>query len=266
MTLPVSNLFLWVTLLSFTLLLAGTATVLWYMLRLYRNRQDVRRFPMVFASMGFYVAAPVFTNIATVISLFQPIVEVELSLLLVRGLITAVTAVFVVFIYPRLLKIPTQQQLQEEYQMYQARKRISLEGQITTRNGKITEVNPKACLIYGYTEEEFLQINMLDLVYPEDRDMIVKHRAMDYKEKYACRGLNKKGEVLYLEVRGENVRYHGANERITAIKDLTKEKALAEKLKEDIKDAITQLETKEFTEATNQTKQRLLDNWKLDGS
>lgn len=246
------------TVISLIGLIGSTLVVLWYLYRVFRNRQDVRDFPKVFAFLAVYFSFPVFISLATVVSLFEPIIEVEISLLAGRAITTAIMAFSLVKIYPRVIRVPSVQQLEEEYKMYQARKRISLEGQITTRDGMIVEANPKASVIYGYTQEEFKNMDMMLLVHPNDREMIRNYRKLGFDGKYECKGLHKSGKTLFLEVRGENVNYHGALERITAIKDLTSERLKEQKLLEKIEIALIQLNAREVDQITEEKKAEVM--------
>lgn len=247
------------------MLVGSTGVVLWYIYQIWRHREDVRYFPSVFLVLVFYVIAPLFSNIATVVSLFNPIVEVEISVLFIRGIIATVTALTVVFIYPKVRKIPSAQQLEEEVRLFRTMENISLEGHIRTENGKMVKVNQKACKIYGYTEAELLQLDVTDLIWPEDFAWIMQYREQDHKEKYQCRGKHKDGSVLHLEVRGENTRYHGKLVRITSIKNVTdqvllleREKKLVAKLKEDIEKALEQLNAREIEQLTEEKKVEIL--------
>ncbi|PSR54124.1 hypothetical protein AHMF7605_11640 [Adhaeribacter arboris] len=54
------------------------------------------------------------------------------------------------------------------------------------------------------------------------------------------------------------MRYQGKQVRITAIKDLTKEKLIQHKLEEDVINSVNQLETRDNLSAAAEIKQNLL--------
>ncbi len=254
-------------LVSLLSLVVGTGVILWYMYRLYQRRQDVRYFPWVFAVVGLYVFAPVPIDVAIIISFFRPIMEMEISLVFVRGLMTLATAFFVILVYPKLVSIPSRQEIEEAYALFQLRDTIALEGRISSENGHMISANPAAVELYGFdNEQELINVPVRDLIHPEDYELVMAKMQMPITEKYYCRGMTKKREVLYLCVRGRTIQKPGQPpRRISSVQDLTNEvkaiesqKKIASKLKEEIKEALIALNTREVEQLTEEKKAALL--------
>lgn len=73
---------------------------------------------------------------------------------------------------------------------------------ITSPTGTYLQVNPTACRLLGYTEDELLGLNVLDVTHPDDREMVQRQFAellsgtrqvIDYEKRY----LHKNGKVLW---------------------------------------------------------------------
>jgi chemotaxis family two-component system sensor kinase Cph1 len=78
----------------------------------------------------------------------------------------------------------------------------SLTGIYIMQEEKIVFANQRFADIYGYSKEEIIGKDSLDLVHPEDRPMIaeVRQRRIEGKEapkEYEARGLKKNGELIY---------------------------------------------------------------------
>lgn len=73
---------------------------------------------------------------------------------------------------------------------------------LTSPQGKFLQVNPTACRLLGYTEEEFLQFYVMDITHPDDRDLVrnqfselvagARH-VLDYENRY----LHRDGSVIW---------------------------------------------------------------------
>jgi len=56
---------------------------------------------------------------------------------------------------------------------------------VANKMGQYLQVNPAACHITGYNEEELLKMDFLDLIFPEDKDAGLAHFASLQKHRYA---------------------------------------------------------------------------------
>ena len=96
------------------------------------------------------------------------------------------------------------------------------------------DVNEVALEIYGYTREEFLELNLLDLRPQEDIPLLLNHLKKSDTDKEIVRHgkvthLKKDGSSLRVEIFGYKLKYGNRNCGLTACVDFTeKEKALEE--------------------------------------
>jgi two-component system cell cycle sensor histidine kinase/response regulator CckA len=96
-------------------------------------------------------------------------------------------------------------------------------------------VNDATLHHYGYTEEEFLGLNMRDILPPEDVPAMLASVAT-FSDGYSYRGtwrhLRKDGSVIEVEVSGHNVDFNGRPGRLVSITDITERKRLEAQLAE----------------------------------
>ncbi|PSR54125.1 hypothetical protein AHMF7605_11645 [Adhaeribacter arboris] len=199
---PLQPLFFWLILPGVLMLVMGTGVLLFNIYRLFRKRRDIQRFPLVIVCVVLFISTPLITNTETLASIFFPNLYLKSGVIFMRGLVTAISAFVLHYLYPRLLRIPTREEIEEEISLFKAMEAISLEGHIRTEDGKMVSANQKACKIYGYTEAELLNLDVKELIWPEDYERIMQLRGQNYREKYECLGKHKDGSKLYLEVRG----------------------------------------------------------------
>jgi len=98
--------------------------------------------------------------------------------------------------------------------------------------GRILEVNPSFCRILGYTEQELVALNILDLTHPEDRQ--VEHaKAVELKEgclnayRLEKRYLGRDGRVIWADV-GVSALHDDKGTAVSAlgmVEDITDRKA-----------------------------------------
>lgn len=104
---------------------------------------------------------------------------------------------------------------------------------ISDKKGKIVEANPTACNLYGYKYEEFLKINIRDLIDPESSASFVKIlRELKNKKSvfYEARTLRKDSVPLYIEAYVNSFEFKGRTHFIMSIVDVTKRKLSERKL------------------------------------
>ena len=95
------------------------------------------------------------------------------------------------------------------------------------------EVNKAAVRHYGYSREEFLKMNILDIRPPEDIEMV---RAVSNSEKVenypgVWRHLKKSGELIFVEIKAHLISYEGRSARLVLIIDVTERKKADEEIK-----------------------------------
>ena len=104
------------------------------------------------------------------------------------------------------------------------------------------EVNEAAVLHYGYSEEEFLRMRIVDIRPEEDRTALMK----DVEEALAARESSrhgnwrhekKNGEIIMVEITAHSIEYEGRSARMVVVSDITERNAsdlLLRQLNEDL--------------------------------
>ncbi len=106
------------------------------------------------------------------------------------------------------------------------------EGIIVAQDGKFKFVNPAACHITGYTEEELLSMPWVKFVHPEDRKMVIRHHSnrlsgRKVPKSYLMRIIDKHGQVRWVENDGVVIQWEGKPATLNFLSDVT-ERKLAE--------------------------------------
>jgi len=89
---------------------------------------------------------------------------------------------------------------------------------------KVLEVNKAAIALYGYTEQEFLQMTIKDLRVEWDVDKLqahVKDTALKGKNTGIWKHRKKNGESLLVRVSAESTLFNGKQQRLVTIEDIT---------------------------------------------
>lgn len=125
-------------------------------------------------------------------------------------------------------------QSKEEYQ--QLLKNAN-EGIFIAQNGVIPFCNPKLEELTGYTADEMANMPFSELVYEDDRDIVVEnHRRRltgeDFAHKYPFRVINKNGRILWVEIRAVVIDWMGKPGTLNFITDISERKEAEEKLQE----------------------------------
>lgn len=96
----------------------------------------------------------------------------------------------------------------------------SAEGVVFHQNGRITDVNPPACELVGYSREELLGRHTLDFVAPEHRAKVAHLQATGEDATYESELLHKGGERIPVEFIGRTMVRNGERLRMTIIRDI----------------------------------------------
>jgi len=132
--------------------------------------------------------------------------------------------------------ISERKRVEEELRLDEERLRgladAALEGLVISDGGMILEANQALLDIFGYTLSEMVGRSVLEFVVPNDRDQVRQNILSGFEEPYEIVGLRKDGTRLELEVRGKAFSYRGRVVRVTAVRDITKRKALERRLRQ----------------------------------
>ena len=106
----------------------------------------------------------------------------------------------------------------------------SFEGIGFAEEGKIIDANPQLANIFGYTLSEIIGREIMDLVAPEHRDLVIQRIKSGFKKAYEHKAVKKDGTLFYVEVRGQQISYKGKTIRVTAVRDITERKRIENEL------------------------------------
>ena len=97
--------------------------------------------------------------------------------------------------------------------------------------------NPKTEEITGYSVEELAKIPFVDIVHPEDRDMVLERhvkrlRGEEIPSIYSFRILNRSGEELSAELNAVLINWEGRPATLNFLRDITSQKKLEAQLQQ----------------------------------
>jgi PAS domain S-box-containing protein len=114
-------------------------------------------------------------------------------------------------------------------------KTISLYSPVGTYivvDGKFVFVNPRFAADTGYTQDEFQEIGAVQLIHPDDREMVRQYAIEMLKKQrfapYEYRALNKYGETRWMVESVSSVRYMGKRATLGTVVDVTASKLAEE--------------------------------------
>jgi PAS domain S-box-containing protein len=131
--------------------------------------------------------------------------------------------------------------LRESEQKYATLIEDALIGVYILKDAKIEFVNDKFADIYGYTKDELIGMDSLDLVHPDDRLFVKKLREKRLKgEKvpveYESKGLKKNGETIWVMRSFSQITYKGGAAISGIVADITKRHKAEEALRKSDKE------------------------------
>ncbi len=92
-------------------------------------------------------------------------------------------------------------------------------------NGTIIDVNNSMAELTGYSPEELIGINALELIAPEDRSFVKQRIEKHTSSTYETLGLRKSGETYPMEIRGKTIPYQNKRVRVFEFRDISEAKA-----------------------------------------
>lgn len=115
-------------------------------------------------------------------------------------------------------------ELRESEERFKSLHNASFGGIAIHDQGIILECNRGLSIISGYSQEELIGMNGLELIAPETRDLVFKQIQVGYEKPYETTGLRKNGETYPLRLEARNVLYKGTNSRTVEFRDITEQK------------------------------------------
>lgn len=104
---------------------------------------------------------------------------------------------------------------------------------IASLDSKIVEVNPTACHLYGYSYDEMIGKNAMDLIHPDYHTMFVQFKeSIEKKGSYegSTVDVRKNGSTFLTEVHGTIISFNKQPHLLAVIRDITEEQQAKESI------------------------------------
>jgi PAS domain S-box-containing protein len=108
----------------------------------------------------------------------------------------------------------------------------TVEGIIIHRAGIIRDFNERACELFGYSHDEMIGKNVLNLAAPEFIEIIKEKITTGSEDSYEARGLRKDGSTFWADMRSHQIIVGGEMNRIITLWDITERKRTDEALRQ----------------------------------
>jgi len=107
-----------------------------------------------------------------------------------------------------------------------------MEGIVLHKNAIAIDVNAAMARMVGYTREDLLGKNFMELFHKDDLAIIRENMGKEYAPPYTVRMAKKNGEYFFAEVESHNFQKQDEMWRVSAIRDITERKRAEEALRE----------------------------------
>jgi PAS domain S-box-containing protein len=125
-----------------------------------------------------------------------------------------------------------QQALEESEKRYRTLSELTFEGIAIHHNGELLDCNRSFCNMFGYSREELIGKNVIELlVHPDDRNKVIENGRNNYTKPYESRGVKKDGTVFPIEQEAKEIEVDGKIVRSVALRDISERKKTLEQLK-----------------------------------
>ncbi len=121
----------------------------------------------------------------------------------------------------------TEESLRESELRFRTLQEASFGGIGLHSKGTIMDCNQGLCDITGFSHEELIGSNGLELIAPEYRDYVLGKITTKDEAPYDVEGLRKDGSRYFLEIKGKNIPFGDGLIRVTEFRDIS-ERKLAE--------------------------------------
>ncbi|MGD0210214.1 MAG: PAS domain S-box protein [Desulfomonilia bacterium] len=98
--------------------------------------------------------------------------------------------------------------------------------------GIILDCNQGLADMTGFSMEELIGMNGLELIAPRWRDHVMQRILSGYEQPYDVEGIRKDKTIYNLEIQGKNIHYHGKPVRVTEFRDITVRKRVEDAFRE----------------------------------
>lgn len=111
--------------------------------------------------------------------------------------------------------------IMENRERYRLLSDLTIEGILLHSNGRAIELNSTLEKMLGFSREEMIGKNALELIHPDDLGKVKEQLLLDVAPSYRARLRRKDGEYFIAEIESRNFKYQNEIRRVTAIRDVT---------------------------------------------
>lgn len=122
--------------------------------------------------------------------------------------------------------------LSESEHRFRSLAEAAFEGIIIHNHGIIVDCNQCYAELVGYSREELIGMNGMDLVHPEDRKNMHGVRQHDYPHPYLTRLIHRDGTIRTVEHRGRQIQWEGRLLRVASARDISERQKMEQELAE----------------------------------
>ena len=126
-----------------------------------------------------------------------------------------------------------EEELKQSEERFRVLSQEVAEGLVLSENGKILDANRSLTEMFGYSLDELVGMEAIELVPPDYREMVRQRILEEDTSNYESRGLKKDGTVFPVEIRPRHLPYYGRQIRVTSVIDLTERKRQEEALRQN---------------------------------
>ena len=155
------------------------------------------------------------------------------------GLMGAASVLTVFFVFcwfmAHLIARKQEEALRESEEKYRLLVENANDAIFVAQDDVVKYANPSTLRITGYSGEELTQIPFVNLIHPEDRDMVFGRYIRALKSErvtsnYSFRSINKTGEELWLQINSVLISWEGKPAILNFVRDISAEKRLEAQL------------------------------------
>ncbi len=133
--------------------------------------------------------------------------------------------------------VTDQEALRRSQETYRLLVQHAGEGILVGQDGKIVFANPKLIEIAGFPEEEVLSRSFVDLVHPQDRQMVMEHHlrrqnGQEPSAMYRARTVDKAGRTKWVEVHAVQMTWNGKPASLGMVTDVTERRQAEQALRD----------------------------------
>lgn len=116
----------------------------------------------------------------------------------------------------------SQKKLAESEKRYKEFSNLSVEAIAIHQNGIIKDVNKSASIVFGYSYDEFINLDGVhSLVHPDDMSIVVDKIKNQNESPCLVRFIKKGGKIIIGEIKSKNILYKNEKARVFVVKDIS---------------------------------------------